>query len=223
MRGILTRHPAKPTVPEPSSPESSDEVKRRPWLAILLVVVATALAIWLVPSDDIEVVDLPPPPQTPMPEPATGEAPPVASAPAGTPPATGGDMPVDGTPGSTARRLIAAQRSAGEIDPQAAYEEARRLAAIGMQVDAYLLDFYAARLGHGVAAFRLAEQADPAFWQADSPLKAAAPEQAFKWYQSAREAGHPQAAERLSALRRWTQDAASKGDAQAQRLMLLWQ
>lgn len=215
MRAILTSHATKPTVSEPTAPESTQPAKRSPWPAIVLVVAVTAVAVWLVPSDEVTVVDLPPPPQAP-----TTEQEPAAPQSAG---AEEPDIPVDGKPGSTARRLIAAQRGAGEIDPQAAYEEARRLAAIGLAVDAYLLDFYAARLGHGVAAFRLAEQADPAFWQADGPLKAPAPEQAFKWYSTARDAGHPQAGERLAALRRWTENAARDGNAQAQRLMLLWQ
>jgi hypothetical protein len=217
MPAILTSRSAKPTVSEPTAPESANQARRSTWIAILLVIAVTAIAVWLVPSDEVEVVDLPPPPQAPAP--AAEQAPPPTAEPDTAP----ADIPVDGKPGSTARRLIAAQRSAGEIDPQAAYEEARRLAALGMTVDAYLLDFYAARLGHGVAAFRLAEQADPAFWQADSPLKAPAPEQALKWYRSARDAGHPEADERLAALRRWTENAAGDGDAQAQRLMLLWQ
>lgn len=182
---------------------------------MLLVVAATAIAIWLVPSDDRQPVELPPAPgetagpATPIPQ--AGEA--------AQPSSRAAEEPA----GSAARRLIAELRASGDADPQTAYDEARRQAQAGRTEDAYLLDFYAARLGHGDAAMSLGRQADPAHWQAGGALPAAAPEQALKWYREADRAGHPEAKNHLSALRRWAEHAASRGDAQAQRLMLAWQ
>lgn len=182
---------------------------------MLLVAVATAVAVWLVPSDDVEVVDLPPSPpaETAVPEP---QVPPPASVTA--PPAP----VIPGAPGATARALIAAQRQAGKPDPKAAYLKARELANADQTEDAYLLDFYAARLGHADAAFLLGEQADPVHWQAGGMLQAPAPEQALKWYRAAANVGHAEAEQRLAALRAWADAAAQDGDADAQRLMLAW-
>lgn len=197
--------------------------KRAPWRAMLLVAAATALAIWLVPSNhEVDVVNLPPTP-TAEPTPAPAPAPAAKSTPAPAPTAEPArPSAATASPGSTARTLIAAQRAAGKPDPQAAYDEAVKLAKAGQAEDAYLLDFYAARLGHADAAFTLAEQADPAHWQPGGTLKAPAPEQALRWYRAAAEAGHPDAAKRIDALREWAQSAAARGDAQAQRLMLAW-
>jgi hypothetical protein len=182
---------------------------------MLLVVAVTAIAIWLVPGEDQQPVELPP-------APTAGEASTPAAAqplPATPPPAAASAEPA----GSAARRLIAELRASGDANPQAAYDEARRQARAGRAEDAYLLDFYAARQGHGAAAMSLGTQADPAHWQPGGALAAAAPEQALKWYREAERAGHPEAKKHLSALRRWVEQAASRGDAQAQRLMLAWQ
>jgi TPR repeat protein len=192
-------------VADPQTTDSPAPAKRRPWRAMLLVVIVTAVAIWLVPSQHQTPVDLPTPPAAEVT--ATPATPQMAVA----------------APGSTARRLIAEQRRAGKPDPDAAYQAARQLAAKGQADDAYLLDFYAARLGQAEAAFTLAEQADPAHWQAGGPLKAPVPAQALKWYRAAAESGHPEASARLAALRAWTEAAARRGDAAAQRLMLAWQ
>ncbi len=181
--------------------------RRKPWRAILLVVAVTALAIWLVPNDSPQVVDLPP-----------------ASTPgSGEPAAQADNRTGTATSGQSARQLIAAQRDAGKPDPQAAYARARQLAQTGKADDAYLLDFYAARLGHPQAAFALAERADPAHWRAGNALKSPAPAQALKWYRAAAEAGHPDARARVQALRQWATTAAAQGDVEAQRLMLAWQ
>jgi len=187
---------------------------------MLLVAALTAAAIWLVPtSKDPVVVDLPPAPGH-----AVDAAPDATDSSAAKPPIPVATPATSSAPaGHTARQLIAAQRSAGKPDPQAAYERARQLAKAGQSEDAYLLDFYAARLGHAEAAFALAEQADPAHWRAGGTLQAPAPEQALKWYRAAADAGHPRATERLTALRRWAETAAKGGDPEAQRLMLAWQ
>lgn len=176
---------------------------------MLLVAAITALAIWLVPSKEPTVVSLPP---------IGGE-----SAPASTQPLPVNTAAGQAKPGLTARQLIAEQRSAGKPDPQAAYKRARALSEAGQAADAYLLDFYAARLGHAPSAFALAEQADPAYWQAGGALKAAAPEQARKWYVAADEAGHADAKKRLESLHAWAKKAAGNGNPEAQRLLLAWQ
>jgi TPR repeat protein len=180
---------------------------------MLLVVIATALAIWLVPGDDRHPVELPSAPVAESPAPVAAQDGPLPTAAA----------PASGTPGSAARRLIAELRASGNTDPQAAYDEARRQDRAGSAEDAYLLDFYAARLGHGDAALSLGRQADPIHWRAGGALPAAAPEQALRWYREADRAGHSEAKQHLDALHRWAERAASRGNAQAQRLMLAWQ
>lgn len=187
--------------------------RRSPWRAIAIVVALTALAIWLVPAKDPVVVELPP-----VAGPANSDSTAPASAiPAAAPTAS------KSSSGYTARQLIAAQRNSGKPDPQAAYEQARELAKAGQAEDAYLLNFYAARLGHADAALTLGQLADPAHWRAGGVLTSAAPDQALKWYRAAADAGQPKATERLAALRRWAESAAKGGNAEAQRLMLTWQ
>ena len=102
--------------------------------------------------------------------------------------------------------------------------EAERLQDEGDSVDAYLLYRFAARHGHGQAALYLGTQADPAFHTAASlDSLNNEPEQAYKWYSMALEAGVDEAATRLQALRKHLEQSAADGDEHAQRLLLLWQ
>lgn len=126
--------------------------------------------------------------------------------------------------GDSAREIIDDLRSAqGGVDYTEAYDRARQFQADGQLADAQLLFFFAARGGHGGAAFDLAAAHDPNHHSTDASL---APEpdpfQAYRWYRTAREAGHESADERLVALKSWAEDAASTGDAEAERLLLQW-
>lgn len=104
-----------------------------------------------------------------------------------------------------------------------AFAEAEAFRAEGKLPDAQLLYFFAARQGHGRAAFQLAAIYDPLhFIPEQSLLEKPDPFQAFRWYNTAREAGIAEAADRLDALRNWATDAAAKGNAEAEQLLLQW-
>jgi TPR repeat protein len=175
------------------------------------VAVATLIAVWLVPGDNKQPTSLPELPVTPQ---VDVDLPPLADSSAAV--ARAGDR---------ARAFIADLRSGPtEPDPDTVFVEAERLQGEGDSVDAYLLYRFAARHGHGQAALLLGTQADPAFLTAanlDSLNDE--PEQAYKWYSMALEAGIEEAATRLQALRKRVEQSAAAGDEHAQRLMLLWQ
>ena len=189
---------------------STDQAGKIPHLYKALmaaVVVATLLAVWLVPDDSKQPGSLPD-------LPVDVDLPPLADGSAAV--ARAGDR---------ARAFIADMRSgpAGP-DPDTVFVEAERLQGEGDSVDAYLLYRFAARHGHGQAALYLGAQADPAFHTAAN-LESLndEPEQAYKWYSIAVEAGIDEAAIRLQALRKHVEQSAADGDEHAQRLLLLWQ
>jgi hypothetical protein len=216
-----------------------------PWRLILIVALATFVAVMLVPGEtpepDPEAVaesdgghdsDTPAPSLLARPEPAGPPAPPGSSGPLNLPdeptaagPASVASMApaIETTPGDGARELIAEHRASGSGDFAGIVAAARKTQADGADADAYLLFFYAARGGNADAAFALAQQADPAQRSPDGGLFDG-PDllQAFKWYESAQDAGHPTAATRLEALRRQVDAMASAGDLEAQRLTLMW-
>lgn len=183
---------------------------------MVAVAVATLLAMWLVPDDKPPTTSLSDLPMTPQVD-------------VDLPPLTDGSA-ADGRAGDRARVFVADLRSGPtEPDPDTVFIEAERLQGEGYSVDAYLLYRYSARHGHGQAALLLGTQADPAFNTAASPAAANSdslndePEQAYKWYSMAVEAGVEEAAARLQALRKRVEQSAMAGDERAQRLMLLWQ
>jgi TPR repeat protein len=202
----------------------------RPWRLILVVALATLVAVMLVPSEppapDPETFaesdaandsDTPPPSLL---EPLALPNEPTAAGPAGV---ASMAPAIETSPGDGARALIAEHRASDSSDFDAILAAARQAQADGTDTDAYLLFFYAARGGNAEAAFALAEQADPAQRRPDAGLFDE-PDllQAYKWYESARDAGHPLAAMRLDDLRRQVDARASAGDAEAQRLTLMW-
>lgn len=127
--------------------------------------------------------------------------------------------------GDSAREIIdRLQEGPGAPDYAEAYARAEELQAEGSLSDAQLLYFFAARGGHGPAAYRLATMYDPNHHSPDANLMDEPdPFQAYKWYIAARDAGHDPAAERLAELRAWAEQADREGDAEAQRLLLQWE
>lgn len=127
--------------------------------------------------------------------------------------------------GDDARAIIRDLRAAaGGPDYAVALERARELQADQRLADAQLLYFFAARGGHAPAAFELATLYDPNHHPGDdSLLQSPDPTQAFRLYRQAQDAGYEDAGQRLSALRAWTEEASAAGDAEAQRLLLLWE
>ena len=130
---------------------------------------------------------------------------------------------IDG-PGSTARAYITdLEKSDQVIDLDIIFEHAELLSKQNKPVDAYLLDFYAAKRGHGNAAFQLAKMADPAtFSQGSKMLMFNKPNitQANKWYSQAAFVGHPQAKHFLKQMRARIISKAASGDEDSQRLVM---
>jgi len=124
-----------------------------------------------------------------------------------------------------ARLFIKELESAGsEVNLDAVYEKAESMNAEQKLNGAYLLYFYAAKQGHANAAFRLGQFADPeTFDPKRSLLDAPNASQAYKWYQSAFIAGHPQAKQSLGRLRSEVEKLAASGDERAYQLSLQWQ
>ena len=205
---------------------------------MVMVVIITAIAIWLVPVDDKQTPPslpaIPSAPQSteslPLPSAAgTSESLPLPSA-AGTseslslPPPPGGIATVTNG-GDKARAYIYKLRSDGaQPDADVVFAEAERMQDEGNPLDAYLLYRFAARHGQAQAAMILGTQADPAYHTAaGSYLPDAEPAQAYKWYSMAATAGSKKAALRLLDLRKRVQQNAAAGDEQARRLLLQWQ
>jgi hypothetical protein len=189
------------------STDKAGKIPHRYKALMAAVVVATLLAVWLVPDDSKQPGSLPD-------LPVDVDLPPLADGSAAV--ARAGDR---------ARAFIADLRSGtAEPDPDTVFVEAERLQGEGDTVDAYLLYRFAARHGHGQAALYLGTQADPAFHTAAN-LESLndEPEQAYKWYSMAVEAGIDEAVTRLQALRKHVEQSAADGDEHAQRLLLLWQ
>jgi len=196
---------------EESSTGKAGQIPIRYKIIMVAVVVATLLAVWLVPDD--RQAESPPLPELPATKMTDMDFP--QSAESGGTVSRGGDR---------ARAFVADLRGGGtEPDPGTVFAEAMRLQDEGYTVDAHLLYRFAARHGHGQAALVLGNQANPAFRDADIPdsLKDQ-PEQAYKWYSMAAAAGIDEAAAQLQDLRKRMEHAASNGDERAQRLLLLW-
>jgi hypothetical protein len=214
-----------------------------------LVVVVTAIAIWLVPVEEQKAPSLPPlpsqpdtssrslslptapgtPEELPMPAASDTAGSPMPSSEAGIteglelPPPPGGIGTVT-TGGDRARTFIYDLRAGGEEpDAEVVFAEAERMQGEGSLEDAYLLYRFAARHGQAQAALILGTGADPAYHDAETaflPEPDAA--QAYKWYSLAADAGNAEAQQRLQDLRRRVQQEAAAGDAQARRLALQW-
>jgi hypothetical protein len=193
---------------------------------MVLVVVITGLAVWLVPVDEQQA-----PPSLPALPSAqeTGEALPLPSEPLVSeelqlPPPSGGSIAAITTGGDGARDLLYELRSTGEEpDPEVVFAEAERMQGAGELEDAYLLYRFAARHGQAQAALALGTQADPAFHAAaTSFLPEPDAGQAYKWYSVAAAADNETAAQRLQDLRNRVQQEALAGDEQAKRLLLQW-
>jgi len=192
-----------------------------------LVVVVTALAIWLVPVDRKQAPSsLPAMPTAPetteaLPLPAAS----VTSKELQLPPPAGGGIATLTTGGDGARTFLYELRAGGEEpDPDVVFAEAERMQGAGDLEDAYLLYRFAARHGQPQAALTLGTQADPAYHDsASSFLPDPDAGQAYKWYSVAAAADSEMAVQRLQDLHKRVQQEAVAGDEQARRLLLQWQ
>ncbi len=216
---------------------SHSEGNSRLWLSIAIVVVLTAVAIFMVPDQEpeqVEAIPLPGQIATRV-TPGTEKAPqeerqtrkPQAASPEeqAQPPAAPEKVPPaapSGPEGSAARAFLASAENAG-IDPEELVAKAREFQQQGLAGDAWLLYFKAAREGDASAAMALAEQADPEFFDpASSALSEPDLVQAHKWYRVAEKAGSDEAAQRLGKLYERLQRAAENGDERAGLLLQKW-
>lgn len=135
---------------------------------------------------------------------------------------TGGERsPIDG---GSARDLISRLRSGkASLTAEQILDQVTSFQDDGRPTDAYLLLFYAAREGDGMAAYTLASMHDPNHFSDGNPLlENPDAYQAHKWYSAAADKGVAEASERLRDLRKRTEERAKKGDHAAQRLLLNW-
>ena len=130
----------------------------------------------------------------------------------------------DSTNTDIAREFLASQEQANKsVDLDLVYSKAESLSSENQLKDAYLLYFYAAKNGHGGAAYKLAQFADPQTFEPNmSLLDSPNSVQAHKWYQQAVLAGHPKARSALDQLRSQVERLAASGDERAYQLTLQW-
>ncbi len=191
---------------------------KNPLIWISLIVVALVLFILfgggrggVKPADSAAGAGMPQPAETESAAPTTADAAPEAETEA-----------EPAQPGQEARDYIAGLREQGPPWPfDSVMQKASGYLNEGRLADAWLLYFFAAREGHPQAMMTLAELSDPGLFQPDnSLLDRPDPVQAWKWYSRALEAGFEPARHRLDALRGWAEQAAARGDLEAQTLML---
>ena len=181
------------------------------WLTIGVIVIITAIAVWLIPGNKTKSPDIPKP---------TSEIAPIQGI-QPEPVAPNTTSPNE-TEGHRARQLIAEHKATGgELEDL--YQKAQQLQKEGALADAYLLFFYSARNGHPDASLTLGKQADPAFYSAGSSvLDHADMVQAYKWYKLAENNGNSEASPLLQKLHEYVADQAETGSPVAQSLALQW-
>ncbi len=187
----------------------------RLWLVISAIMAVTLIAVFMVPDGQQQTGDIPLPTAPATPVAVRNEAEPAVPQQEKTP-------AVEETlaEGEAARRFLAASPG---LDPEAIFQRAEDFREEGRPADAWLLYFKAARDGHARAAMILAEQADPAYFDAaHSMLDSPDLVQAHKWYEQAKRNGSKEAAKRLDNLMKRLEQAAADGDRQAQLLLAKW-
>ena len=196
----------------------------RVWMLIAVVIVVTLIAIVMVPDKEPSVEAIPMPSVRPEPAAkATVEKVPAAQPRERTlaPEQPSAVIEADAPPaqdGERARRFIQQNKSLPSL-----LEQAREYQRQGLLGDAWLLYFKAAREGDAQAALALAEQADPAYFDAaKSALSEADVVQAHKWYRWAERYGAAEAAVRLEQLNDYVQQQAEAGNERAMLLIKQW-
>lgn len=217
--------PAAPLEMEPAAPRKS----RLPLILLLVLLIAGgALAYrYLAPAGEENATaplpELPKPDNPAAPAPAQPAEKPQTKAPA-TPPATPPareEASASGTQAlSEARDLL--RRNAPPEETLAAGKALRTPDADARQSDAaFLLLEDAAQKGNAEAMFLVGRFYDPA---SELPRGSIPPDlsQARNWYESARDKGHAESAQALSALRAYAEQKARQGDEEARLLLQNW-
>lgn len=137
-----------------------------------------------------------------------------------------GQLPTDvasAEEGNEARKLIAEAKGSGGGNLENLYTKAGDFLTKGRSADAYLLYFYLAKQGYGLASITLAEMADPAYFKPQTSfLDAPDIFQAYKWYSEARTQGMKEAEAQLRDLKLRAKAAAAGGDEKMRRLLATW-
>lgn len=217
--------PAAPLEMEPAAPRKS----RLPLILLLILLIGGgALAYrYLAPADEENATaplpELPKPDNPAAPAPTQPAEKPQAKAPA-TPPAAQPareEASASGTQAlSEARDLL--RRNAPPEETLAAGKALRTPDADARQSDAaFLLLEDAAQKGNAEAMFLVGRFYDPA---SELPRGSIPPDlsQARNWYESARDKGHAESAQALSALRAYAEQKARQGDEEARLLLQNW-
>ncbi len=156
-----------------------------------------------------------PPPQEPPPAPAMTPGPPPTPPPA--PPTGPQPRPGQTSPADFARTLVQ-----GGLSPERAFELAQfHLGQSPPDTElALLLLEQAADRSHGPALVAYGRMYDPVqFDRSRSPFSGPNPARAAELYRRAQQAGDPDAAPALAALRAWLERAAAGGDPEAQQIL----
>ena len=219
------KSPSAPLEMEPAAPRKS----RLPLILLLVLLIAGgALAYrYLAPAGEENATaplpELPKPDNPAAPAPTQPAEKPQAKAPA-TPPAAQPareEASASGTQAlSEARDLL--RRNAPPEETLAAGKALRTPDADARQSDAaFLLLEDAAQKGNAEAMFLVGRFYDPA---SELPRGSIPPDlsQARNWYESARDKGHAESAQALSALRAYAEQKARQGDEEARLLLQNW-
>ncbi len=206
---------------------------------VIVVVLLTTLAVWLVPDDEEQDAKKPLPQLGSVLRPVDSKdqaGPPQDKAPAGKGEAVREPATRDMAGGAIGRPEMKDQAAQGEMDArsmiaqlrqeqgntgQQAFDAAEKQRSTGNNADAYLLYFFAAKQGHGEAAFTLGTQSDPTYFTSvNSALDGPDSGQAIKWYQLAIDAGNKDARQNLMELAKRIKQQAEAGSGEAKLLML---
>jgi hypothetical protein len=137
-----------------------------------------------------------------------------------------GQLPTDAASaeeGNEARKLIADAKANGGGNREDLYAKAGHFLTKNKSADAYLIYFYLAKQGYGLASLTLAEMADPAYFKQNiSFLDAPDIFQAYKWYNEAKSQGMKEAEAQLRDLKLRAKAAAAGGDEKMRRLLTTW-
>ncbi len=201
-----------PAVIEPKPPRTqTDDHQRRPpasrlWRVLAAVGLLAVLGVggywWSLPAPEPAPPDANQPGEPPL-------LPPAVAPPANAPPAFSvQDARQKLQAGLTSDQMyVLAQQFQTQPD--------------GLQ-GAFLLYSQAAEQGHAAAALQLGKMYDPASTE-PTPLPRRRAAKAYGWYRQAAAGGVAAAGQHLDALRAWAEQAAGRGDVDAQTLLQDWQ
>jgi hypothetical protein len=188
-------------------------------LRIVLIVGILVLLVWNLLFIEIDTGDEPEQPQSAAPD--TPLTPSLGVEPQPAAPLVNEGSAGDG---EQARQMIEEIQRQGSLnDPESLFVQAKEFIDQQQLADAYLLLLYLGKQGYGPASMKLAEMADPAFFDPNSSfLDAPSITMAHKWYMQSLMQGMREAEPRLNDLKLRVKAAAAGGDERARRQLVGW-